>query len=108
MDVLTSKPQLDPYKMRFSMRKIKDLNKPGCIIFTSGSTGKPKGATIRRYNITVMSLLQIWKNDVRAGYTILQKLPTHHATDLVLSTIPTILGRGCVEFTPPKFDAATV
>ncbi|KEF62397.1 uncharacterized protein A1O9_00369, partial [Exophiala aquamarina CBS 119918] len=51
-----------------------------------------KGVTIRRYNIMVRSLLQIWKTDIRQGYTILQMLPTHHATGLVLNTIPTILG----------------
>jgi malonyl-CoA/methylmalonyl-CoA synthetase len=99
---------LDPRQMRFSVRRIRDLNKPGALIFTSGSTGKPKGATIRRYNIIVSSMLQIWKNDIRKGYTILQLLPTHHATGLVLNTIPTVVGGGCVEFTQPKFDAAVV
>lgn len=99
---------LDPRQMRFSMRKIRDLNKPGALIFTSGSTGKPKGAAMRRYNIIVHSMLQVWKNDIRQGSTVLQMLPTHHATGLVLNTIPTIIGGGCVEFTQPKFDAAAI
>ena len=98
----------DPRQMRFSMRKVRDLNKPGAVIFTSGSTGKPKGAAMRRYNIIVQSMSQVWKNDIRQGYTILQMLPTHHATGLLLNTIPTIVGGGCVEFTPPQFDAAAV
>jgi malonyl-CoA/methylmalonyl-CoA synthetase len=99
---------LDPRQMRFSMRKIRDLNKPGALIFTSGSTGKPKGATMRRYNIGIHSLMQIWKNDLRPGDTVLQMLPIHHATGLVLNTIPTLIAGGCVEFTPLKFDAATI
>ncbi|KAJ9615693.1 hypothetical protein H2200_001769 [Cladophialophora chaetospira] len=108
MNFLADHKPLNPRNMRFSMRKIRDLNKPGALIFTSGSTGKPKGATMRRYNIIVHSMLQIWKNDIRPGYTILQMLPTHHATGLVLNTIPTIIGGGCVEFTQPKFDAAMI
>ncbi|OAL24783.1 hypothetical protein AYO22_05572 [Fonsecaea multimorphosa] len=108
MGFLGAQKIMDPRQMRFSIRKIRDLNKPGALIFTSGSTGKPKGAVMRRYNIIVHSMLQIWKNDIRQGYVILQMLPTHHATGLVLNTIPTILGGGCVEFTQPKFNAAAV
>ncbi|KAK5048671.1 hypothetical protein LTR84_005762 [Exophiala bonariae] len=99
---------LNPRKIRFSMKKIPDVNNPGAIIFTSGSTGKPKGAAMRRYNILVHALLLMWKNNINKAYTILQMLPTHHAAGLVQNTLPTLMGGGTVEFTLPRFDAAAI
>jgi malonyl-CoA/methylmalonyl-CoA synthetase len=90
------------------MQRIRDMNKPGLLIFTSGSTGRPKGAAMRRYNLLMHALLLMWKNDIRKGFNILQMLPVHHATGLIQNTVPAILGGGTVEFTLPKFDAATI
>lgn len=35
-------------------------------------------------------------------------LPTHHATGLLINTLPVLVGGGYVEFTHPKFDAARI
>jgi malonyl-CoA/methylmalonyl-CoA synthetase len=99
---------LDPRAVRFFAGKTRDPNKPGVIIFTSGSTGKPKGAAMRRYNMLTLALMQIWKNDIKPGFVILQMLPTHHASGLMLNTIPILIGGGCVEITAPKFDVAAI
>ncbi|OQU95793.1 hypothetical protein CLAIMM_01962 isoform 1 [Cladophialophora immunda] len=98
---------LSVQSMLFSSNKPLDQSKPALIIFTSGSTGPSKGVAYRRYNLTLVACQQIWKNGVKEGFTVLQTLPTHHGTGLMLNTIPTVLGGGCIEFTHPKFDAAT-
>lgn len=97
---------LSTQSMVFSSNKPLDQSKPAVIIFTSGSAGPPKGVAYRRYNLTLVACQQIWKNSIKEGYTILKTLPTHHGTGLILNTIPTIMGGGCIEFTHSKFDAA--
>lgn len=97
---------VDLRTVRFYAGRLGDANKPAVIIFTSGTTGKPKGAALRRHSVLSTSLMQVWKNDINSHYAGLQLLPTHHATGLLVNTLPTLLGGGCVEFTRPKFDAA--
>jgi malonyl-CoA/methylmalonyl-CoA synthetase len=92
----------------FSSSKVLDVNKPGLVIFTSGSTGPPKGVATRRFNIYAIAQAQCWKNNIKEGFVVLQTLPTHHATGLMLNTVPTVIGGGCVEFTDPKFDAGAL
>lgn len=96
---------ISPSTLTFSSSKTPDPNKPGLIIFTSGSTGPPKGAALRRYNLFALSILQCWRQNIRPGFVSLNLLPTHHATGLLVNTLPVLVGGGCVEFTAPKFDA---
>lgn len=99
---------IEPREIKVFAGKTRDPNKPGAIIFTSGTTGKPKGAAMRRYALLYSALLQTWKTDIKAGFVTLQMLPTHHVTGLILNTIPTLVGGGCIEFTRSKFDAALI
>lgn len=39
---------------------------------------------------------------------MVQFLPTHHATGLLVNTLPALIGGGCVEFSQGGFDAAKV
>ena len=103
-----SEDAIDPREVKFFSGKVRDPNKPGLVIFTSGTTGKPKGAAMRRYNLVTIALMQVWKNEIKPGFVMLQMLPTHHATGLVLNTIPVLIGGGCVEITRPKFDASAI
>ncbi|KIW79440.1 hypothetical protein Z517_06052 [Fonsecaea pedrosoi CBS 271.37] len=95
---------IDLGSLVFSSGKAPDPNKPGLIIFTSGSTGRPKGAAMRRYNVIAIALAAGWRNNIGPGFTSLQSLPTHHATGLMVNTVPTLVGGGCVEFTSAKLD----
>lgn len=92
--------------VRFFAGKSRDPNKPALIIFTSGTTGKPKGSAMRRYSLLASALTQIWRNEINERFVIIQLLPTHHATGLLVNTVPTLVGGGTVEFTRPKFDVA--
>ncbi|KAK5302838.1 hypothetical protein LTR99_005795 [Exophiala xenobiotica] len=108
LDDMVDNTPVTPSTLTFSSSKTPDPNKPGLIIFTSGSTGPPKGVALRRYNLFAVSSLQCWRQNIRPGYVGFNLLPTHHATGLLVNILPVLVGGGCVEFTPPKFDAVQI
>lgn len=101
-------PIINPRSFTFCSGRTPDQNKPALIIFTSGSTGAPKGAAVRRYNIYLIAMSLAKKNSICRGFSTVQLLPTHHATGLMVNTLPSILGGGTIEFAQGNFDPATV
>jgi len=117
LDIIVSEPYLfttllDPLALTFSSGRVPDQNAPALVIFTSGSTGRPKGAAIRRYDVYCMALNVAKRIGISpgAGFNCVQVLPMHHATGLLVNTLPAILGGGCVEFMNGAggFDAGKV
>jgi malonyl-CoA/methylmalonyl-CoA synthetase len=101
-------PIIDPRTIVFCASRMQDQRNPALVIFTSGSTGMPKGACYRRYNLYAHSVFIIKKNKIDGGYNNLQFMPTHHGTGLLVNTVPTILGGGCLEIMQGRFDGAKV
>lgn len=101
-------PLLDLDSITITSGRCPDQNKPALVIFTSGSTGRPKGVAVRRYNLYAMARYFIDNLKIDRQTTVVQFLPTHHATGLLFNTLPAIVGGGCVEFSQGGFDAAKV
>jgi malonyl-CoA/methylmalonyl-CoA synthetase len=101
-------PLLDMGSITFCSGRTPDQNKPALVIFTSGSTGSPKGVAIRRYNLYASAQRSIRNQKIDQNTTVVQFLPTHHATGLLFNTIPALVGGGCVEFSQGGFDAVKV
>ena len=99
---------INPSSFTFNSGRVLDQNKPAFVVFTSGSTGPPKGAAFRRYNIYLATMGVIRKNGISRGFKTIQLLPTHHATGLMVNTMPTILGGGYIEFNQGNFNPASV
>lgn len=101
-------PLLDLKSVTISSGRTPDQNKAALVIFTSGSTGPPKGVAIRRYNLYALAIYFVRNLKLDRNTTIVQFLPTHHATGLLFNTLPALVGGGCVEFSQGGFDAAKV
>ncbi|KAK5056232.1 hypothetical protein LTR84_012785 [Exophiala bonariae] len=101
-------PLLDLSSVTINSGRTPDQNKPALVIFTSGSTGPPKGVAIRRYNLYALARYFVNNLKINQETTIVQFLPTHHATGLLFNTLPALIGGGCVEFSQGGFDAAKV
>ena len=99
---------LDLGSITITSGRTPDQNKPALVIFTSGSTGPPKGVAIRRYNLYALARVMVQRLKIDRNTTIVQFLPTHHATGLLVNTLPALIGGGCVEFSQGGFDAAKV
>lgn len=99
---------LDLGSVTIASGRTPDQNKPALVIFTSGSTGPPKGVAIRRYNLYALASQIVQRMKIDRNTTIVQFLPTHHATGLLVNTLPALIGGGCVEFSQGGFDAAKV
>lgn len=91
-------PLLDLKSVTISSGRTPDQNKAALVIFTSGSTGPPKGVAIRRYNLYALAIYFVRNLKLDRNTTIVQFLPTHHATGLLFNTLPALVGGGCVEF----------
>jgi malonyl-CoA/methylmalonyl-CoA synthetase len=101
-------PLLDLDSVTITSGRTLDQNKPALVIFTSGSTGPPKGVAIRRYNLYALARYVVNSLRIDRNTTIVQFLPTHHATGLLFNTLPALVGGGCVVFSQGAFDAAKV
>jgi malonyl-CoA/methylmalonyl-CoA synthetase len=101
-------PLLDLDSITLTSGRTPDQNKPALVIFTSGSTGPPKGVAIRRYNLFAIAQYVVKNLKINQNTTVVQFLPTHHATGLLFNTLPALVGGGCVEFSQGGFDAAKV
>ncbi|KAL4804330.1 acetyl-CoA synthetase-like protein [Aspergillus unguis] len=101
-------PVQDPASFRIASWRAPDQNKPALVIFTSGTTGPPKGSAMRRYTLltTVMQARDAFK--IGTDSTVVQLLPMHHATGLLVNTLPTVLGGGCVEFVQGGLDPSSI
>ncbi|KAL3482700.1 hypothetical protein BJX62DRAFT_231493 [Aspergillus germanicus] len=101
-------PVQDPSSFRIAAWRIPDQNKPALVIFTSGTTGPPKGSAMRRYTLLMSILNSITTHRPAKDATTIQLLPLHHATGLLVNTIPTVLAAGCVEFMCGGLDPARI
>ena len=101
-------PLVDLALVAFNSGRPPDQNKPALVIFTSGSTGPPKGVAVRRYNLYATARHMVDSLKIDQTTNIIQFLPTHHATGLMVNTLPALIGGGCVEFSQGGFDAAKV
>ncbi len=101
-------PLLDLGSVTITSGRTPDQNKPALVIFTSGSTGPPKGVAVRRYNLYALARQMVQRLKIDRNSTMVQFLPTHHATGLLVNTLPALIGGGCVEFSQGGFDAAKV
>ena len=101
-------PLLDLDLVTITSGRTPDQNKPALVIFTSGSTGPPKGVAVRRYNLYALARYVVQSLGIDRHTTVVQFLPTHHATGLLFNTLPALVGGACVEFSQGGFDAAKV
>ena len=101
-------PLVDLDLVAFNSGRPPDQNNPALVIFTSGSTGPPKGVAIRRYNLYATARYMVDSMKIDRNTNVIQFLPTHHATGLMVNTLPALIGGGCVEFSQGGFDAAKV